>query len=549
MMSQRFPFLTMFGLVLVASVPFARAQLAEVNEQTALGNKPERVEWFAGLGFGLFIHWSVDSQLGSVISHSLVGADEDYCRRYFEDLPKTFNPKHFDPQSWADLFVRSGCKYVVFTTKHHSGFCMFETATTDFGITNTPYGKDVTRLLVAALRKRGIAVGFYFSPDDFWFLHCQGTLISRVRPEASPLNNKPLMEHNLAQVRELLTNYGPIDVFFIDGPAEGIRELCWELQSEIVVTRGAMKTPEQYIPSVPLEGPWEACMTMGTQWQYKPTNEHYKSGTEVIEVLIETRAKGGNLLLNLGPKPDGELPIEQEERIREVALWNFINGESVCDVEPWIVTNEDTIWFTKRRGENMVYAIVTQPNWAWGTRRKITLESVKAGKSAKVSVLGQNGKVLEYQPNVDPGVRWHQDEQGLHISAMRAQRIYNDRKWPNPVVVKITDAHPAVLPPAVQTKSAAAVPGGKVVLAGELIRLGDARSVEVGFQYRLRHDSTEPLATADPWHDTERSGQTEPGTYKIQLDGVKPEQAYQYRAVVKHPRITLFGDVKIFTGK
>jgi alpha-L-fucosidase len=108
------------------------------DTQKAKGNKPERVSWFAGLGFGMFIHWRVDSQLGLVISHSLVGADEDYCRRFFEDLPRTFNPRQYRPDDWAELARLTGFKYVVFTAKHHSGFCMFRTATTPFNIINTP---------------------------------------------------------------------------------------------------------------------------------------------------------------------------------------------------------------------------------------------------------------------------------------------------------------------------------------------------------------------------------------------------------------------------
>jgi len=130
----------------------------------------------------------------------------------------------------------------------------------------------------------------------------------------------------------LLTNYGSVDVIFFDGPPEGLRELAWKTQPNIVVTRGAIQTPEQYVPGVPLDEPWEACITMGTAWQYQPQNESYKSGGQVINLLIETRAKGGNLLMNVGPKPDGELPIEQEERLREVALWMFVNGDAIYGV-------------------------------------------------------------------------------------------------------------------------------------------------------------------------------------------------------------------------
>ena len=225
-------------------------------------NDPARTDWFMDQALGLFVHWSVDSQLGSVISHSLVGAAPDYAERFFNELPKTFDPQRFDPNEWARLAKVAGMKYVVFTTKHHSGFCMFDTRTTDFDIMSTPYGKDITRQLFTALRKQGIAVGVYFSPDDFWKLYQQGIEISRGRPEVLPTNNPGLMAHNKAQLRELFTNYGPIDVLFIDGEPDGLRELAWELQPDCVITRGAMETPEQGTPDQPMPGPWEACYTL-----------------------------------------------------------------------------------------------------------------------------------------------------------------------------------------------------------------------------------------------------------------------------------------------
>src|SRR5215467_5699312 len=126
------------------------------------GNKSERLEWFRDLGFGLFIHWSFDSQLGVVISHSMVGASDDYLKRFVEDLPKTFNPRKFNPQDWAVLAKLAGVKYVVFTTKHHSGFTMFQTATTGFNIMNTPFHRDATADVLNAFREHSIAAGIYF---------------------------------------------------------------------------------------------------------------------------------------------------------------------------------------------------------------------------------------------------------------------------------------------------------------------------------------------------------------------------------------------------
>ncbi|MEM7030929.1 MAG: alpha-L-fucosidase [Chloroflexota bacterium] len=412
-----------------------------VQDASAIsGNKPERSDWFMDLALGMFIHWNIDSQLGSVISHSMVGASADYLNRYINDLPQTFYPYKFDPIEWARLAKTCGVKYVVFTTKHHSGFCMFQTETTPFNIMNTPFGRDITREVVEAFRQFDIRIGYYFSPDDFWILHQQGHDISRARPEANPLNNPELMAHNQAQIRELLTNYGPIDMIFFDGVAEGLKQLAWELQPDIVVTRGDMGTPEQNIPDEPMPGPWEACFTLGTQWSYKPTNDDYKSGTKLIEMLVETRAKGGNLLLNVGPMANGEICLDESDRITEMGLWNFVNHEAIYNIRPWHIIREDNIWYTKHKDEDTVFAIVTQPNWPKGKRLHFTLTKVKATKNSTVDILGQTSRVLEYNPDVDPQLYWSQDDVGLHISAMRTQRLYNNSQWPNAVVLKITNA-------------------------------------------------------------------------------------------------------------
>ncbi len=409
------------------------------------GNDKVKTEWFKNQGLGLFIHWSMDSQLGSVISHSMVGASNDYLKRYINDLPKTFNPTHFNPDEWARQAKMAGVRYMVFTTKHHSGFCMFETKTTDFNIMNTPYGKDITKEVVDAYRRWGIAIGFYFSPDDFWLLHRQSHNVSRARPEANPLNNDELMEHNKAQITELLNNYGDIDLMFFDGEAEGLKQLTWELSPKTLVTRGDMATPEQTIPEKAMSGPWEACFTLGTQWSYKPTHETYKSGSELINMLIETRAKGGNLLLNVGPKLDGELPIQQTDRMQELALWLFVNHEAIYDIRPLPLIKEGLtldheVWYTKSKDGDTVYAIITGKPWSKGERKVISLKNIQATEQTEVEILGQSGEVLEYHPNVNPKASWTQDNDYLHISAMRAQRLHNDNKWPNPVVIRITKA-------------------------------------------------------------------------------------------------------------
>lgn len=414
---------------------------AQQSETILNLNKPERQAWFSDLGLGMFIHWSFDVQLGMVISHSMVGASEDYLNRYIHELPKTFDPENFDPQQWAKAARLAGMKYIVFTTKHHNGFCMFDTKTTDFNIMNTAYARDVTRMVVDACRKEGLAVGLYFSPDDFYFLHEQGTLISRNRPEAMPKNNPELTAYIRKQMAELMTNYGDIDIVFLDGVDQygktELAKVCWEINPDVVVTRGAIETPEQETPDTPIPAPWEACYTLGDQWQFRPTNEQYKTANETIRKFIEIRSKGGNFLLNFGPEADGTFPKDQLGVLNEFALWMFINQEAFDGTVSLPFTHEGNVWYLKKKGEPVVYAFLLEDNWELGARKTYQLNHFKANAATKISVLGQNGKVLEYQPDIDPTPAIKNTANGIEISVMRAQRIYNDRKWPNPVVVKL----------------------------------------------------------------------------------------------------------------
>jgi alpha-L-fucosidase len=404
-------------------------------------NKPDREQWFTELGFGMFIHWSFDVQLGMVISHSMVGASEDYLNRYIHELPESFNPKDFDADEWARSARMAGMKYLVFTTKHHNGFCMFNTQTTDFSIMNTPYARDITKEIVDAFRREGISIGFYYSPDDFHFLHKQGVPISRARPEALASHNSELNAYCKVQMRELMTQYGTIDIIFLDGLEQfgktELAKLCWDINPEVVVTRGAIETPEQETPGSPLPSPWEACYTLGDQWQFRPSNENYKSAGEALSKLIEIRAKGGNFLLNFGPDALGHFPPDQLAVLNEISLWMFINREAFEHTAPLNTIREGNIWYLRHREEQTVYAFLLEENWKLGERRSFQLQSLRANEHSSISVLGHEGKVLEYNPEVDPSPSLRSKDGGIEISVMRAQRIYNDRKWPNPIVVKL----------------------------------------------------------------------------------------------------------------
>lgn len=520
----------------------AMALLAGMALQSfAQTNRADRLEWFRDQGFGLFIHWSVDSQLGVVISHSLVGASDDYVNRFYGELPKSFNPRKFNAPELAALAKLAGVRYVVFTAKHHSGFCMWDTATTDLNIMHTPFKRDATREILTAFRDQGIAPGLYFSPDDFWWLHRNGITIQRKNAEVQPINNPGLMSYSLDQIRELMTKYGNVDVVFFDGQAEKMRDLAWQLQPDTVVTRGAILTPEKTIPGQTIDAPWESCITMGDGWQYQPTLENYKSGGQLIQMLVETRAKGGNLLLNIGPKSDGELPIEQEERLREIAEWMFVNGEAIYGVRPWAVANEGDVWFTNKKNEDTVFAIVTTKKpWRLGDEKDVALASVRATAQTTVSVLGQNDKALEYQ-TIIPKTTWKQEADGLHVHFFHAQRLRDNRQWPNPVVLKITHAAAAAEQAIVETS------GGKwgassttATFAGNLQKLGNASEIQAGFEFRdiTGLDTTERTGR---WEATKLDRLTAPGKFSAEVSGLKPGNSYEFRAVVKSGAQTGYG--------
>jgi alpha-L-fucosidase len=538
------PLITVLLLALSASAQYIDTS---ANSKSGRTNDPAAVELFRNRGLGLFIHWGVDGVLGGVISHSLVGASPDYVDRFFNTLPAYFDPEDYHPDQWARLAKLAGFKYVMFTAKHHAGFCMWDTKTTDFSVMHTPYGKDILKGLVDAFRKEGIAIGIYFSPDDFWWLHQHHITINRHVKGVYPQDIPEFMDYTKRQLQELLTNYGPIDYFFFDGPAEQLTDYAWKLQPKLVITRGVMETPEQYTPGVALPGAWEGNLTMGTEWPWKATNEHYKSGTELIDTLIETRAKGGNLLLNIGPKPDGTIPVEQDSRLREIALWNFVNGEAIRNVRPWVITNENNVWFTKSKDSGTVYAFVTKTPWKLGDPKAITLRSVRVTPQSRISVLGQSDEIVEYKPTVKPKTSWTQDDTGLHITAYRAQRLYTDRSWPDPVVLKLTNVEPAMAPPAVTTLVPKWNSSSRTeLLRGRVTNLGNVGRIEVGFEYRVKKDGTDLSERIEPWIDLPLAPQTSTGDFSFSLSGLAPDREYEFRARVVHPLITTFGQEMTF---
>jgi len=365
-----------------------------------------------------------------------------------KELPKTFYPKYFEAEDFALMAKQCGFKYTVLTAKHHSGFCMWDTKTTDYNVINSRYGKDIVKMMGDAFRAEGLAFGLYFSPIDFSWTLKNKPKLTFCDEHSDPDKNPGLVDYDISQIEELLGNYGDIDMMFFDGSCgkDKIKEKVWQMQKQTLVTRGEMATPEQKLGGE-IKIPWEANYTIGDSWNYKATHRNNKTATEIIKLLMEVRAKGGNLLLNISPDPWGRIMPDQEEILRELGLWLFYNDEAIYDVEPWKVCSENisqrrqgTTWYTRATASDTVYAMLNE-SWDYGRRKTVWLENVRTSENSTVQILGQKDTHVEhlYVPAEQTATRWTQHEKALEISAVRCYRPYNTRDWHNPVVIKITN--------------------------------------------------------------------------------------------------------------
>jgi alpha-L-fucosidase len=259
-------------------------------------------------------------------------------------LPTRFNPVKFDPGAWMRLAKAAGQRYMVITSKHHDGFAMFDSAYTDYKITNTPYKKDILAELAAACRAEGMPLGFYYSPPDMnhpGYRDASKPASANWQGEPARAEWPIYLDYMELQVRELLTRYGDVLVIWFDGLGQqrkydGLRfhKLIHELQPNALINNriglpGDFETPEQFTPKTLPERRWETCMTINRTWAYNKNDTNYKSTTQLIRTLVDVASKGGNFLLNVGPTPEGTIQPEFEERLRGIGEWLKVNGDSI----------------------------------------------------------------------------------------------------------------------------------------------------------------------------------------------------------------------------
>ncbi|PZP49167.1 MAG: alpha-L-fucosidase [Pseudopedobacter saltans] len=362
---------------IVFFIVFISLALVSFSQNT---EKENRMKWWKEARFGLFIHWGVYAQWAGVYhGHNQAKGGAEWimnrCKipvEEYQDTAKSFNPVNYNPDAWVKMAKDAGMKYIVITAKHHDGFALFKSEASKWNVVDaTPYGKDLLKPLAEACKKYGIKLGFYYSQAQDWN-NPGGSAARKEMKEGWPNPDSTKIDaytkaHNghwdpaqetrsfsqyikdvsVPQVRELLTNYEDVSIIWWDTPTnmtdEAAKELSdlLKLQPNIISNNrlkrpnfpGDFGTPEQKIPDAKeLDGvDWESCMTMNGTWGYKSWDHNWKSTEKLIQSLVDAASKGGNFLLNIGPKPDGSIPTESTQRLDSIGKWMDKNSEAIYE--------------------------------------------------------------------------------------------------------------------------------------------------------------------------------------------------------------------------
>ncbi|MCX6955099.1 MAG: alpha-L-fucosidase [Verrucomicrobia bacterium] len=347
----------LLALLLGATALLSRAPAAEATAVPPVPSDetPEqhnaRMKWWREARFGLFIHWGIYSvPAGTWQGKPIPGIGEWIMNRGkipvadYAKFAEQFNPVKFDADAWVRLAKEAGMKYIVITSKHHDGFAMFKSAASPYNIHDaTPFKRDPLKELAAACQKHGVKLGFYYSQAQDW--HHRGGAASGGqwdKPAQEGDMDAYLRDIAVPQVKEILTNYGPVAVLWWDTPTNMNRARAdllaplIKLQPGLITNnrlgggyQGDTETPENKVPATGYPRDWEACMTMNDTWGFKSDDHNWKSGEKIIRTLVDIASKGGNYLLNVGPTSEGEIPAPSVERLRQVGAWMKLNSESV----------------------------------------------------------------------------------------------------------------------------------------------------------------------------------------------------------------------------
>ncbi|WP_232623033.1 alpha-L-fucosidase [Pareuzebyella sediminis] len=431
----------------------------------------EKLDAWQDIKFGLLMHWGTYSQWGIVESWSICPEEYGWCERKkgsnpdnyyaykkeYEGLQKTFNPVKFNPEKWAKAAKNAGMRYVVFTTKHHDGFSMFDTKYTDYKITDskTPFSTNaranITKEIFDAFRNEGLWAGAYFSKpdwnvDSYWdpYYPPRDRNVN-YSPEENPEKWQAFTDFTHNQILELLTDYGKVDILWLDGgwvakkPKSQItswydqqlennesgylknRIVSQDIKMDELVEKARQKqpglivvdravhgknqnylTPENHVPEKPLPYPWESCIIAGGGWSYTP-NANYMSGREAVHTLVDIVAKGGNLLLNIAPSPEGEWDEGAYRLLEEIGLWMKINDAAIYGTEAMAPYKYENICITSKP-DGSVYLVYLVQEGQKELPSEIYFEGYVPERNVKASLLGRR-----------TNIKWKKDGDGIRI--------------------------------------------------------------------------------------------------------------------------------------
>ena len=380
----------------VCSLMACSIEQVNANSQSADFLKADKqdIQHWREMKFGLFIHWGPVSLKGTEIGWSRGGERRGRKDKstgsipveIYDNLYKEFNPVKFDADEWIQTAKDAGMKYLVFTSKHHDGFSMFDSQLTEYKITNSPFKRDVVKELADACHKAGLKLGYYYSPPD-WY-----------HPDYRTENHSRYIRFLHGQLREICSSYGKIDIIWFDGlggkaedwDSENLFRMIRQLQPHVIINNraglpGDHDTPEQRIGKFQNDRPWETCMTICRQWAWKP-DDRMKSLKQCIDTLVSVVGGDGNLLFNVGPMPDGRIEPRQVTRLKEMGNWLDEYGQSIYATRggPFKPGN----WGASTHKGDTVYIHVL--NWQEDTltlppiTKKIIASSIMTGGAATV---------------------------------------------------------------------------------------------------------------------------------------------------------------------
>ena len=442
-----FVFLSAF-IIMLNPVSAQEEEGAYVPDPDPLVQK--KLEEWQDLKFGLLMHWGPYSQWGVVESWSICAEDEPWCKRNmddytaykkaYENLKATFNPVDFHPEKWAKAARYAGMRYMIFTTKHHDGFTMFDSQWTDYKITDAgcPFHSDprsdVAKEIFDAFRAQGFWVGPYFSKPDWhspyywWPRFATPDRNVNYSIEKYPDRWEKFMEFTYGQLMELASNYGPVDIFWLDGGQvqpvtdeektrmlnspnykftrienqdinmDSLVDMIRKKQPGVLIVDRAVHgknqdylTPENRVPEKALPYPWESCITSGGGWSWTP-DARYMSGRDAVHLLVDIVAKGGNLLLNIAPGPQGQWQQDAYDLLKEIGDWMQVNKEAIYGTRAIKPYKEANICLTRKK-DGRVYAIYLADKDQTKLPAYLTMNTVSPKKGATIKLLGPGTKL------------------------------------------------------------------------------------------------------------------------------------------------------------